>query len=153
MSSRTVEKVVQKEDPLGNKLWRSDGQPQMTTIMVEEPLPSAQSQFTQSPQQTPPVPDPTLNPGGHFQENGRGRGRGGGSRGRGRGGRGGNNRYNTNVQNTNVSCSNGNVQRPNPKCTICEGKHNHLMSCKELTKYLPHGSNKRHFHLHYVQHV
>ena len=56
----------------------------MTTIMVEEPLPSAQTQFTQPPQQTPPVPDPKLNPNGQFQGNGRGRG--GGSRGgRGRG--------------------------------------------------------------------
>ena len=66
MSSKMVEKVVQKEDPLGNKLWRSDGKPQMTTIMVEESLPSAQSHFTQSPQVTPPVTDPVLTPGGHF---------------------------------------------------------------------------------------
>ena len=43
---------------------------------------------TQSPQITPPVTDPVLTPGGHFQENGRGRGRGrgGSTRGRGRGG-------------------------------------------------------------------
>ena len=27
MSSRKVEKRVQKEDPLGNKLWKANGQP------------------------------------------------------------------------------------------------------------------------------
>ena len=109
--------------------------------MVEEPLPSAQSQFTQSPQQTPPVPDPTLNPGRQFQ--GSGRGRGGGSRGRGSGGQR-NNRYNAHVQKTNVSGgSNNTIQKPKTKCTICEGKHNNLMFCKELTKYLPCGSNQK----------
>ena len=41
---------------------------------------------TQSPQQTPPVPDPQLNPNGQFQGNGRGRGGGlRGGRGRGNG--------------------------------------------------------------------
>ena len=105
-----------------------------------------QCQDTQSPQQTPRVPDPKLNPNGQFQGNGRGRG--GGSRGRG-GQR--NNRYNAHVQNTNVSGnSNGNVQKSKYKCTICEGKHNNLIFCKELSKYLPCESNKKHFLLQYV---
>ena len=55
MSSRRVEKRVQKEDPLGNKLWKSNGQPQMTTIYVDEPVQSAQVQFTQAPQPAPPL--------------------------------------------------------------------------------------------------
>ena len=38
-TSRKIEKRVQKEDPLGNKLWKSDGTPQWTSILVDKPEP------------------------------------------------------------------------------------------------------------------
>ena len=87
-----------------------------------------QCQDTQSPQQTPPVPDPKLNPNGQFQGNGRGRG-GGLRGGRGRG----NGRKNFMFPNKGKST----------KCTLCEGNHNTLMACKELPKYLPCGGNQK----------
>ena len=112
---------------------------------------------TQSPQQTPPVPDLQLNPNGQFQGNGRGRGgglRGGRGRGNGRknfmfpnkGKSKGQNSKNNVHDNQNISTdrgSNGTTQKPKPKCTICEGKHNNFIFCKELTKYLPCGGNQK----------
>ena len=37
----------------------------------------------------------------------------------------------------------GTVQKPKPKCTICEGKHRNMIWCKELTKYLPYGNDQK----------
>ena len=100
-SSQLTMKVpmqVQKEDPLGNKLWLANGDPQMTTVYVEEPVQTATVQYTQVPQQNSgqqpaqtdnPQQGPSngsgqdLNPG--TQGAGRGRGNGRGGRGRGRG--------------------------------------------------------------------
>ena len=61
MSSRKVEKRVQKEDPLGNNLLKANGEPQMTTIFVDEPVQNAQVQFTQAPQPAPPLSDQYFN--------------------------------------------------------------------------------------------
>ena len=36
---RKVRKRVQKEDLLGNKLWKADGTPQWTSILVDKPEP------------------------------------------------------------------------------------------------------------------
>merc|ERR1711873_363826 len=126
MSSRMVEKVVQKEDPLGNKLWRSDGKPQMTTIMVEESVPSAQTHFTQVPQITPPTnpTNPMLPPEVPFQQNGAGFNQNGRGRGRGRGGnfrgtgRGGNGQASGTVRSTNATGGNNNGPKQKPPCTL-----------------------------------
>ena len=72
---------MQKEDPLGNKLWEADGTPQWTTIFVDKPVQGANVTFTQAPQPDPPIANPPP------QFSGRGGGRGGvGRGGRGRGG-------------------------------------------------------------------
>ena len=43
-------KQVQKEYPLGNKLWLSNGDPEMTTVYIEEPVQTARVQYAQVPQ-------------------------------------------------------------------------------------------------------
>ena len=103
--TRKIPKQVQKEDPLGNKLWLSNGDPQMTTVYVEEPVQTAKVQYTQVPQQTsgqqlPQADDLQQGPlnsngqGLNFGTQGAGRnaGRGANRRGRGRRGRGNYNR-------------------------------------------------------------
>ena len=39
--TRKIPKQAQKEDPLGNELWLSNEDPQMTTVYVEEPVQTA----------------------------------------------------------------------------------------------------------------
>ena len=104
---------------------------------------------TQSPQNTPPVTDTVLTPGGHFKENGKGRGkiRCGSTRGRGkcgciRGGRGCNGQASGNVKTTTATGSNNNgAKQQKPPCILCGEQHYHnLMYCKELPKYLPYGN-------------
>ena len=63
MSSRKVEKRVQKRDPLGNPLWKSDGKPQLTTILVDEDVQSAQVSFTQSELSNSPLVDQNTSQG------------------------------------------------------------------------------------------
>ena len=101
---------------------------------------------TQSPQQTPPVPDPQLNPNGQFQGNGRGRGgglRGGRGRGNGRKNFIFPNKGKGNSKNSKNGGSNGTAQKSPAKCTICEGKHRNMIWYKELTKYLPYGNDQK----------
>ena len=73
-TSRKVEKRVQEEDPLGNKLWKPNGKPKMVTIWVNEPVHNANVSYTQTPQTpfNPTNPQQGFNPG-----RGRGGNRGG----------------------------------------------------------------------------
>ena len=72
------------------------------------------------------------NPGIQFAGRGRGNGRKNiifPNKGKGKG----KNSKNSVQDNQNISAnggSNGTVQRPPPKCTICEGKHGNLILCK-----------------------
>ena len=153
-NSRKIEKRVQKEDPLGNKLWKSDGTPQWTSISVDQPVHNANVTYTQTPQSEPPIPNPLpqgLNPGGGRGGSRGGRGRGGLSRGRNNGSNGGqsgqtgqagqNNHQGTATGATNATGgATGTI--PKEKCTLCNGAHSNLMFCSKLSQYLPYGTNQ-----------
>ena len=134
VSSRKVEKTIQKRDPLGNKLWKANGKPQLTTILVDEDVQGAQVSFTQSDQPNPPLVDQSAQSQG---KNG-GKGKGGSNKGNDKN-KGGNNGK---VNNNTNSKGTGSDYLDKFKCTLCGGSHKSLMLCPKLPQYLPYGNNQ-----------
>ena len=127
-NSRKIEKRVQKTDLLGNKLWKSDGTPQWTSILVDKPEP---------PIAADPLPQVILgllNLGIQSAKIGRGNSRKtpifpkkGKSK-----------KSKTSNQTKNATGGGtGTIPRDKLKCSLCHGPHSNLMHCPKLPQYLP----------------